>query len=143
MSKQERNEGKSGISDLTVIALVTSFLLPLVGWIVGFRARKQIVESEGKFVGRPLATAAIWIGGILTTGWLAMFLVMGIGGSMNHDDHPFGFMHHSAMSRGWNDNGQLDPNGPRNGLGNNFGRGMMGQFDNNGTGTDNGTTTNP
>ena len=65
MSKQERNEGKSGISDLTVIALVTSFLLPLVGWIVGFRARKQIVESEGKFVGRPLATAAIWIGGIL------------------------------------------------------------------------------
>ena len=49
MSKQERNEGKAGISDLTVIALVTSVLMPPVGWVAGFKARKQIEDSENKF----------------------------------------------------------------------------------------------
>jgi hypothetical protein len=132
MSKQERNEGKSGISDLTVIALVTSVLLPLVGWIVGFRARKQIVESDGRYVGRPFATAAIWIGGILTTGWLAMFLMMGISASLNHDDN--GFMHRAGIHQGWNRNAQVDPN--QNG--NDFGSRMMGQ-----PGPNNGANTNP
>lgn len=122
MSKQERNEGKSGISDLTVIALVTSFLIPVVGWIVGFRARKQIVESDGKYVGRPFATAAIWIGGILTTGFVAMVLLMSFGGG--NDDG--GWMNHNRMHQGWtslqNQNGNNDGN---DGV---FGRGMMGGF---------------
>ncbi|MEI8223318.1 MAG: DUF4190 domain-containing protein [Actinomycetes bacterium] len=124
MSKQERNEGKAGISDLTVIALVTSVLLPLVGWILGFRARKQIEQSEGKFTGRPFATAAIWIGGILTIGWLAMFAMMlACAGVNNNDDGQFGrggFQHmgmgnHRAFSNNGNQGYQNDngfPGGP-------------------------------
>jgi len=76
MSKQERNEGKAGISDLTVIALVTSVLMPPVGWVAGFKARKQIADPENKFTGRPFAIAAIWIGGILTAAWIAMLSLM-------------------------------------------------------------------
>lgn len=122
MSKQERNEGKSGISDLTVIALVTSILLPLVGWILGFRARKQIVESDGKFVGRPLATAAIWIGGILTSAFVAMVLLMSFGG---HGDDGDGWMHHNRMDRGWT---SYAPSHGDNNDAPGFGHGMMGGF---------------
>ena len=131
MSKQDRNEGKSGISDLTVIALVTSFLLPVVGWILGFRARKQIVESEGRYVGRPFATAAIWIGGILTSAFLAMVLLMGIGASLgSHDGDGSGWMNHNRMHQGWFNGGTND------------GGGMMGGF-NDPQQDPNGITTNP
>ena len=141
MSKQERNEGKSGISDLTVIALVTSFLLPLVGWILGFRARKQIVESEGKYVGRPFATAAIWIGGILTTGFVAMVVLVSFGG------HNEGLMGHNRMGHGWSAYQSLNGNddgSQRGGLGGQggFGRGMMGGFTQDPS-QDPNTTTNP
>jgi len=123
MSKQERNEGKSGISDLTVIALVTSFLIPVVGWILGFRARKQIVESEGKFVGRPFATAAIWIGGILTSGFVAMILLMSVGG------HDGGWMNHDDMHPGWATYQSQDGfNNDANVFVDGSGRGMMGGF---------------
>jgi len=104
MSKQDRNEGKSGISDLTVIALVTSILVPPVGWVTGFRARKQIVESDGKYVGRPFAVAAIWIGGIITTAWLLFAILMGVSTSMSHDDGGFGGFgggHRAHMGQGW------------------------------------------
>jgi hypothetical protein len=63
---------KSETSDLAVIAFVFSFLVPFVGWILGFKARKEIAQSEGKKSGGPLATAAIWIGGIVTVGVAAM-----------------------------------------------------------------------
>lgn len=63
---------KSETSDLAVIALVFSFLIPFVGWILGFKARKEIAASNGKKNGGPLATAAIWIGGIVTVGVAAM-----------------------------------------------------------------------
>ena len=119
MSKEERNAGREGLSDLTVIAFVTSFLIPIVGWILGFRARKQIVESEGKFTGRPFATAAIWIGGILTSGFVAMVLLMSLGG------HDGDWMNRDHMNRGWatyqfQDGLNNDSNG--------FGHGMMGGF---------------
>jgi hypothetical protein len=133
MSKQDRNEGKSGISDLTVIALVTSFLLPVVGWILGFRARKQIVDSEGKYVGRPFATAAIWIGGILTSGFIAMVLLMSVGGN---DDDGFGWMGHHRMHQGWTAYQPLNSN---TGADNNFfDGGMMG-----GPAQDPNSSTNP
>jgi hypothetical protein len=108
MSKQDRNEGKSGISDLTVIALVTSVLLPLVGWIVGFKARKQIVESEGRYVGRPFATAAIWIGGIITVGWIAMVGLLILGSAFSHDG--MNDMGRGHMHRGWANYAPQDPN---------------------------------
>lgn len=63
---------KSETSDLAVIALVFSFLVPFVGWILGFRARKEIADSQGKKTGGPLATAAIWIGAIVTVGVAAI-----------------------------------------------------------------------
>ena len=138
MSKQERNEGKSGISDLTVIALVTSFLIPVVGWILGFRARKQIVESDGNFVGRPFATAAIWIGGILTSAFVAMVVLMSFGASGDRDG--FGWMNHDRMHRGWTS--YQSQGGDQNG--NEFGRGMMGGFQQDpNQQNQNGQTTNP
>jgi len=63
---------KSETSDLAVIAFVFSFLVPFIGWILGFKARKEIADSQGKKSGGPLATAAIWIGGIVTVGVGAM-----------------------------------------------------------------------
>lgn len=114
MSKLERNAGKEGISDLTVIAFVTSFLVPLVGWIAGFKARKQIEESEGKFTGRPFATAAIWIGGILTIGWIAMIALMGLSGMHNGGDDDFnrgGFRHMGNYQNFDNNQGAPDANG--------------------------------
>jgi hypothetical protein len=63
---------KSETSDLAVIAFVFSLLIPFVGWILGFKARKEIAASQGKKSGGPLATAAIWIGGIVTVGVAAM-----------------------------------------------------------------------
>jgi hypothetical protein len=111
MSKQDRNEGKSGISDLTVIALVTSVLLPLIGWILGFRARKQIVESEGRYVGRPFATAAIWIGGIITVGWVACVGLLILGSAFSHDGMNPGHMGQGRMHRGWANYAPQDPNG--------------------------------
>jgi len=63
---------KSETSDLAVIAFVFSLLIPFVGWILGFRARRDIAESNGKKSGGPLATAAIWIGGIVTIGVAAI-----------------------------------------------------------------------
>jgi hypothetical protein len=124
MGQQERNEGKAGISDLTVIAFVTSFLFPLVGWILGFRARKQIVDSDGKYSGRPFATAAIWIGGILTSGFVAMVLLMSFG---NKDGDGFGWMNHHRMHQGWTAYQPLNGNQNNDGS-QGFGRGMMGGF---------------
>ena len=82
------DENKKEVSDLTVIALITSVLIAPVGWFLGFRARKEI-ERTNSF-GRPFATAAIWIGGIITVGMLLMF-GLGIAGAailarLLHDD---------------------------------------------------------
>ena len=72
------DENKREVSDLTVIALVASILIAPVGWFLGFRARKEI-ERTNSF-GRPFATAAIWIGGIITISLLAM-LGLGFAGA--------------------------------------------------------------
>ena len=115
MSKQERNEGKAGISDLTVIALVTSVLMPPVGWVAGFKARKQIEDSENKFTGRPFAVAAIWIGGILTTAWIGMFAIMAITAGVNDGgDRGFGRggFGHMGNYRMFDNNGDANQGGP-------------------------------
>ena len=87
----DENTNKNELSDLTVIALVTSVLLAPVGWFLGFRARKEI-ESKGGY-GRPFATAAIWIGGIITIGALAMF-GLGIAGASFGEHDGFGYRNH-------------------------------------------------
>jgi hypothetical protein len=109
------SENKNEISDLTVIALVTSVLIAPVGWFLGFRARKQI-EANGGY-GRPFATAAIWIGGILTVGFLAMSGLCVAGAALNNGhDHGFGYRNHMSFG----DRGQ---GGFGNGL--DRGNGMM------------------
>ena len=77
---------KSETSDLAVIAFVFSLLVPFVGWILGFRARKEIADSQGKKTGGPLATAAIWIGGIVTVGVGAM-IALCVVTSVAFDNH--------------------------------------------------------
>ncbi|MEI6041405.1 MAG: hypothetical protein WCQ78_04115 [Actinomycetes bacterium] len=58
--KEEKSlNARPETSDLAVIALVTSILLPAVCWFLGLRARKQIEESSGQKLRRPLATAEI------------------------------------------------------------------------------------
>jgi hypothetical protein len=105
---KDKEENSSNVrpetSDLAVIALVTSILLPAVGWFLGFRARKQIEESNGQKLGRPLATAAIWVGGIITVGWIALFGLMAVGMSFNNDEggRGMGFGNH-RMFNGGND----------------------------------------
>ena len=102
--EENSSNGRPETSDLAVIALVTSILLPAVGWFLGFRARKQIEESNGQKLGRPLATAAIWVGGIITVGWIALFGLMAVGMSFNNDEggHGMGFGNH-RMFNGEND----------------------------------------
>ena len=99
---------KKEVSDLTVIALVTSVLIAPLGWFLGFRARKEIERNNG--FGRPFATAAIWIGGILTIGAIAMF-GLAITGVALGEHQGWGYGHHQTFNgrdRGmmdWYDNG--------------------------------------
>jgi hypothetical protein len=116
------DENKRELSDLTVIALVTSVLLAPVGWFLGFRARKEIETKNG--YGRPFATAAIWIGGIITVGMLAMF-GLGMAGASFGEHRGYGFGNHMM----WNDHN--DDNRGFNNDRNGDGRGMMGWSDNN------------
>ena len=108
MGKDKDENSSSGApqtSDLAVIALVTSILLPAVGWFLGFRARKQIEESNGEKLGRPLATAAIWIGGIITVGWIALLALMAVSMSFNNDEGGrgmMGFGHHRMYDGNYN-----------------------------------------
>ena len=97
---------KAEISDLAVIALVFSFAIPFVGWILGFRARREIAESEGKKSGAPLATAAIWVGGIATVALATMLLFCTIASVTfgNRFDDRFGdgaFMHQRMYNDGY------------------------------------------
>ena len=108
MGKDKEEKSSTGTpetADIAVIALVTSILLPAVGWFLGFRARKQIEESDSQKFGRPLATAAIWIGGILTVGWIALFALMALSMSFNNDEGgrgAMGFGHHRMFDGNFN-----------------------------------------
>lgn len=59
---------------LAIAALVVSFVIPLLGFILGQFATKQIDESGEQ--GRPLAVAASLIGLIGTLTWLVLFFVL-------------------------------------------------------------------
>ena len=116
------DENKKEVSDLTVIALITSVLIAPVGWFLGFRARKEIEKSNG--FGRPFATAAIWIGGIITVGMLLMF-GLGIASAAFGEHNRFGFGRHMM----WNDRNEFGRGFYKDR--NNDGPGMMGWFDEN------------
>lgn len=103
---------KSETSDLAVIAFVFSFLVPFVGWILGFRARKEIADSQGKKTGRPLATAAIWIGAIVTVGVAVVIAFCAITSVVFYDQfdnryYDHGFKHHMFTQDGRPDFGGM------------------------------------
>ena len=96
---QTQPEGiKSETSNLAIIALIFSFAIPFVGWILGFRARREIAQSQGKQPGAPLATAAIWVGGIAT---VSLFALLGFGTifshSLDHHERDRGFGYHRSF----------------------------------------------
>ena len=87
------------VSHKAIVAFVLSLIFPLVGWLLGIRAHREIRESNGTKTGSAYATAATWIGGIGTAIWVFIIaLTLSIGG------------HH----HGWGDRDGFD------------GRGMMG-----------------
>ena len=109
----------------SVIAFVLSLFVPLVGLILGIRAKSEIDKSEHTKSGSAFATAAIWIGAIGTLAWVALgtlILVVGVGG--HGHNHGFG--------RGFDDRGyghfQMQPNGgSSNGGGSNLNSTQLGQ----------------
>ena len=54
-------------STMALVAFILSFLVPIVGLILGYMSRKEIDESGGRLSGRGLATAAI----VLNWIWIA------------------------------------------------------------------------
>lgn len=75
-------------STLAVVALIFSFLIPIVGFILGFSAKKEIENSNGQKTGRGMATASIWLGAIGTIGIViyVVLIVIGTGNSSNVSD---------------------------------------------------------
>jgi hypothetical protein len=51
---------------LAIAALVLAFFAPLIGLILGYVARKEIIQSNGAKGGRGMASAAIALGWIFT-----------------------------------------------------------------------------
>lgn len=67
----------------SVIAFVLSLFIPLVGLILGVKAKSEIDKSEHTKSGSAFAVAAIWIGAIGTLAWaalLALVILVGVGG---------------------------------------------------------------
>ena len=72
----------------SVVAFVLSLFIPLVGLILGLKAKSEIDKSEHTKSGSAFAVAAIWIGAIGTLAWtalLALVLVTSVAG------HGWGF----------------------------------------------------
>ena len=75
----------------SVIAFVLSLFIPLVGLILGVKAKSEIDKSEHTKSGSAFAVAAIWIGAIGTLIWtalLALVLLASVSG------HGWGFGDH-------------------------------------------------
>jgi hypothetical protein len=72
----------------SVIAFVLSLFIPLVGLVLGIKAKSEIDKSEHGKSGSAFAVAAIWIGAIGTLAWsafLALVLLTSVAG------HGWGF----------------------------------------------------
>lgn len=60
---------------MAVVAFILSFFVPIVGLILGYISRKEIDNSQGRFTGRGLATAAI----VLNWIWIIFIIIWGVG----------------------------------------------------------------
>jgi len=96
-----------------VIAFVLSLFIPLIGLILGLKAKSEIDKSEHTKSGSAFATAAIWIGAIGTLAWAALIALVLLVSVSGH-------------GRGWREGGLFE----HRGIGNvqPFGRGMMNRF---------------
>jgi hypothetical protein len=89
----------------SVVAFVLSLFIPLVGLILGLKAKNEIDNSEHTKSGSAFATAAIWIGAIGTLAWaalLALVLLVSLGGhgrawNFGNEMGPRGFAHQHLM----------------------------------------------
>lgn len=128
----------------SVIAFVLSLFIPLVGLILGVKAKSEIDKSEHTKSGSAFAVAAIWIGAIGTLIWtalLALVLLASVSG------HGWGFGDHFDHMGGGNFSmhqrygGFTDQQQPGDGT---TPQGMMGGFGNGGQGApdSSGTTNN-
>ena len=114
----------------SVVAFVLSLFIPLVGLILGLKAKSEIDKSEHTKSGSAFATAAIWIGAIGTLAWaalLALVLVLSVGGhgrGWNFGDRSEhrGFANHQMMRSPFQGQTQAVPG---DGI---PGNGMMGGF---------------
>jgi hypothetical protein len=80
---------QSETSSLAVISFVATFFIPIVGWVLGVKARREIDASDGRKSGRGLATASIWLGVIGTIGITIIVAILVIGSSSNSGDSSF------------------------------------------------------
>ena len=77
----------------SVIAFVLSLFIPLIGLILGIKAKSEIDKSEHTKSGSAFAVAAIWIGAIGTLAWaaiLALVVLVGVNGHGHGFGHGFG-----------------------------------------------------
>ena len=77
----------------SVIAFVLSLFIPLIGLILGIKAKSEIDKSEHTKSGSAFAVAAIWIGAIGTLAWaaiLALVVLVGVSGHGHGFGHDFG-----------------------------------------------------
>jgi Protein of unknown function (DUF2510) len=115
----------SHLSHTAIVAFVLSFIFPLVGWILGLRASREIRESNGAKSGSAFSVAATWIGGIgtvISAAVLALILAVGFSGNDHHmwgEGRGFGMGNHRMMG-GWDDQyGGSNSNSGNGGFGNN------------------------
>jgi len=63
-------------SNLAVVAFIATWIIPVVGIVLGFVARNEIDKSGGKLGGRGLATAAIVLGWVGIIAYIWFFAVV-------------------------------------------------------------------
>lgn len=61
----------SHTSTLSIVAFVLSFLVPIVGLVLGLMAKREIEQSKGQIGGRSLAVAAI----VINIVWIVALLI--------------------------------------------------------------------
>ena len=70
----------------SVIAFVLSLFIPLIGLILGLKAKNEIENSDHTKSGSAFATAAIWIGAIGTLAWAALIAFVLLVAVAGHSD---------------------------------------------------------
>jgi Domain of unknown function (DUF4190) len=107
----------------SVIAFVLSLFIPLVGLILGLKAKSEIDKSEHTKSGSAFAIAAIWIGAIGTLAWAALLAALLLASVSGHGwgfgngfDGP-GMRHHQSFD------GYTNQQQPDSGMMNGYGSG--------------------